>query len=149
MSSSHTVKCNGCSSKGPLTYNGEHWLPPQDWVRLYDDHKAECLDEHLCPKCRPKAKKKKKATPERPSFMKSMFPSEELSKIVGKAPLPRTQVIKKLWAFMKKHDLQCRKNRRNINVGKNPLTKAIFKADVVSMFDMTKTISKHLSESVP
>lgn len=144
MSSSHIVKCNGCSRKGPLVYNGEHWLPPQDWVRLYDDHKAECLDEHLCPKCRPKSKKK--VEPGRPHFMRPMIPSPVLAKIVGNKPLPRTQVVKKLWAFMKANNLQCQRNRRNILVGKNPFTKAIFKKDVVSMFDITKIISKHLSE---
>lgn len=55
----HEVKCDYCGKQEPLKYNGEHWLMPPEWVELYDDQKARTLNEHICPKCRPKAKKSK------------------------------------------------------------------------------------------
>lgn len=75
--------------------------------------------------------------------MKPLQPSEALSKIVGSKALPRTQVVKKLWEYIKKNDLQDKKNRRNINADVN--LKPIFGKAQVSMFDMTKLVSKHLS----
>ena len=75
--------------------------------------------------------------------MKPLTPSEALSKVVGPKMLPRTQVVKKLWEYIKKHDLQDKKNRRNVNADAN--LKPIFGKPQVSMFEMTKLISKHLS----
>ena len=76
--------------------------------------------------------------------MKALQPSDALAKIVGAKALPRTQVVKKLWEYIKKHDLQDKKNRRNINADAN--LKPIFGGKTqVSMFEMTKHISKHLS----
>ena len=78
------------------------------------------------------------------AFMKPLQPSEALGKVVGSKPLPRTQVVKKLWEYIKKHDLQDKKNRRNINADAN--LKVVFGGKAqVSMFDMTKLVSKHLS----
>ena len=78
------------------------------------------------------------------SFMKPMKISEDLAAVVGKGPMPRTQVVKKLWAYIKKNGLQDKKNRRNINADEN--LKKVFKGKaVVSMFEMTKLVSKHLS----
>lgn len=78
------------------------------------------------------------------AFMKPLQPSSDLAKVVGSKPLPRTQVVKKLWAYIKKNDLQDSKNRRNINADAN--LKPIFGGKKqVSMFEMTKLISKHLS----
>ena len=76
-------------------------------------------------------------------FMKPLQPSDALAKVVGAKPLPRTQVVKKLWEYIKKHDLQDKKNRRNVNADAN--LKPIFVKPQVSMFEMTKLISKHLS----
>lgn len=59
MSEIHQFKCNGCNRRVPSNYNGEHHLPPTDWVTFYDINKAEMLDQHLCPDCRPKFKKLK------------------------------------------------------------------------------------------
>ena len=90
------------------------------------------------------AKKAKKST-RKPSaaFMKPMTPSAALSEVVGAKPLPRTEVTKKLWAYIKKHGLQDSKNRRNINADDN--LKVVFGGKKqVSMFDMTKLVSKHL-----
>ena len=79
-----------------------------------------------------------------PAFMKPLQPSEALGKVVGTKPIPRTEVVKKLWIYIKKNDLQDKKNRRNINADAN--LKVVFGGKgQVSMFDMTKLISKHLS----
>ena len=75
--------------------------------------------------------------------MKPLQPSEQLAKVVGSKPLPRTEVVKKLWQYIKKNDLQDKKNRRNINADAN--LKPIFGKGTVSMFEMTKLVSKHLS----
>ena len=77
------------------------------------------------------------------AFMKPLQPSEALGKVVGSKALPRTQVVKKLWEYIKKNDLQDKKNRRNINADAN--LKPIFGKAQVSMFEMTKLVSKHLS----
>lgn len=79
-----------------------------------------------------------------PAFMKPLQPSDELALIVGSKPLPRTQVVKKLWEYIKKNDLQDKKNRRNINA--DAKLKPVFAGkSQVSMFEMTKLVSKHLS----
>jgi chromatin remodeling complex protein RSC6 len=78
------------------------------------------------------------------AFMKALKPSADLAKIVGDKPLPRTEVVSKLWAYIKKHDLQDKKNRRNIVA--DEALKAVFGGkSVVNMFEMTKLVSKHLS----
>lgn len=90
-------------------------------------------------------KTKKKATKRKPNaaFMKPLKPSSALAELVGSSPLPRTQVVKKLWAYIKKHNLQDKKNRRNIN----PDTKmqSVFGKKTFSMFEMNKIVAKHLS----
>jgi len=78
------------------------------------------------------------------AFMKELTISPALAKIVGTKPLPRTQVVKKLWEYIKKNKLQDTKNKRNINADEN--LKAVFGGkSTVSMFEMTKLVSKHLS----
>lgn len=93
-----------------------------------------------------KAKKAvKKAAKRKPSaaFMKAMTPSAALSAVVGSKPLPRTEVTKKLWAYIKKNNLQDKKNRRNINADAS--LKAVFGGKgTVNMFEMTKLVNKHL-----
>jgi len=76
------------------------------------------------------------------AFMKPLTPSAQLAEVVGSSPLPRTQVVKKLWAYIKKHGLQDSKNRRNINA--DAKLKSVFGKGTVSMFEMTKLVSKHL-----
>lgn len=76
------------------------------------------------------------------AFMKPLTPSDALAAVVGNTPLPRTQVVKKLWAYIKKNGLQDTKNRRNINA--DAKLKAVFGKGTVSMFEMTKLVSKHL-----
>ena len=78
------------------------------------------------------------------AFMKPMKPSAALSEVVGSGSMPRTQVTKKLWNYIKKHGLQDKVNRRMINADAN--LKVVFGGkSKVSMFDMTKLVSKHLS----
>jgi upstream activation factor subunit UAF30 len=78
------------------------------------------------------------------AFMKPLTPSDKLAEIVGAKPLPRTEVVKKLWAYIKKNNLQDKKNKRNINA--DAALKAVFAGkSVVNMFEMTKLVSKHLS----
>jgi len=78
------------------------------------------------------------------AFMKELTPSADLAKIVGSKALPRTEVVKKLWAYIKKNNLQDKKNKRNINA--DATLKAVFGGKgTVNMFEMTKLVSKHLS----
>ena len=76
--------------------------------------------------------------------MKPLNVSSELAEIVGKGPMPRSEVVKKLWEYIKKHDLQDPKNKRNINADE-ALKKVFGGKSVVNMFEMTKLVSKHLS----
>lgn len=78
------------------------------------------------------------------AFMKPMQVSAELAAVVGKGPMPRSEVVKKLWEYIKKNGLQDQKNKRNINADLN-LKKVFGGKDTVSMFEMTKLVSKHLS----
>ena len=91
------------------------------------------------------AKKVKAKTTRKPNaaFMKPLTPSAALAAVVGSNPLPRTDVTKKVWDYIKKHKLQDAVNRRNINA--DDKLKAVFNGKkTVSMFEMTKLISGHL-----
>ena len=77
------------------------------------------------------------------AFMKPLKPSAELAAVIGADPLPRTEVTKKIWEYIKKHDLQDAANRRNINA--DVKLRPIFGKEQVSMFEMTKLLSGHLS----
>ena len=78
------------------------------------------------------------------AFMKPLNVSSELAAVVGKGPMPRSEVVKKLWVYIKGHGLQDAQNKRNINADEN-LKKVFGGKAVVSMFEMTKLVSKHLS----
>jgi chromatin remodeling complex protein RSC6 len=87
-----------------------------------------------------KAKVKRKPNA---AFMKPMTPSASLAAVIGAGPMPRTEVTKKIWAYIKKNKLQDAKNRRMINADEK--LKDVFKGQKqVSMFEMTKLVSKHL-----
>ncbi|MDQ6611798.1 MAG: SWIB/MDM2 domain-containing protein, partial [Gemmatimonadota bacterium] len=89
------------------------------------------------------AKKGAKRAPNA-AFMKELKPSPALAQVIGDKPMPRTEVVKQLWKYIKKNDLQDAKNRRAINA--DDKLKPVFGGKAqVSMFDMTKLISKHLS----
>ncbi|OHA59987.1 MAG: hypothetical protein A2607_01735 [Candidatus Vogelbacteria bacterium RIFOXYD1_FULL_42_15] len=83
-------------------------------------------------------------SPTNSAFMKPMMISDDLAVVVGKGPMPRSEVVKKLWEYIKKHDLQDPKNKRNINADEN-LKKVFDGKGMVNMFEMTKLVSKHLS----
>ena len=88
---------------------------------------------------------KKKAAKRKPNaaFMKTMTPSPALAEVVGSKPIPRTEVTKKLWAYIKKNKLQDAKNKRMIKA--DAALKTVFGGKAtVNMFEMTKLVSKHL-----
>jgi len=89
------------------------------------------------------APKKKSARKPNAAFMKPLNPSKELAEVVGASPIPRTEVMKKVWAYIKKNNLQDAKNRRAINA--DDKLKAVFGGKKqVTMFEMTKLVSNHL-----
>ena len=94
---------------------------------------------------KPAAKAKKPAAKRKPNaaFMKPMTPSSTLAAVVGNSPMPRTEVTKKIWDYIKNNKLQDAINRRLINADEK--LKAVFGGKgKVSMFEMTKLVSNHL-----
>jgi upstream activation factor subunit UAF30 len=77
------------------------------------------------------------------AFMKAVTPSAELAEIVGSTPIPRTEVTKKLWEYIKKNNLQDPANKRTI-IADDKLKKVFDGKDKVDMFEMTKLVGKHL-----
>ncbi len=89
------------------------------------------------------APKKKTARKPNAAFMKPLNPSMALAEVIGAAPIPRTEVMKKIWAYIKKNNLQDAKNRRAINA--DDKLKVVFGGKKqVTMFEMTKLVSNHL-----
>lgn len=87
--------------------------------------------------------KKKSVRVPNAAFMRPLNPSKELAEIVGASPIPRTEVMKKVWQYIKKFNLQDAKNRRAINA--DDKLKAVFGGKKqVTMFEMTKLVSNHL-----
>jgi len=76
------------------------------------------------------------------AFMKPLTPSAELAAVIGPQAVPRTEVTKKIWDYIKQHDLQDAANRRNINA--DAKLRPIFGKDQVTMFELTKLVSAHL-----
>lgn len=83
----------------------------------------------------------KKRTPNA-AFMKALTPSAELAAVVGAEPLPRTEIISKLWVYIKANNLQDAKNKRNINA--DAKLKPLFGKAQVSMFELAGLIGKHV-----
>jgi chromatin remodeling complex protein RSC6 len=93
----------------------------------------------------PKAKAGGKSPSERkvnPALMKPLQPSKELGAVVGNEPLPRPQVVKKVWDYIKSNDLQNPANKREINA--DDKLKKVFGKDKVTMFEMNKHLAAHL-----
>ena len=89
------------------------------------------------------AKKKTSARKPNAAFMKPVTPSSDLAEVIGAKPVPRTEVTKKLWAYIKKNGLQDQKNRRMIKA--DAALKPVFGGKAtVNMFEMTKLVSRHL-----
>ncbi len=78
------------------------------------------------------------------AFMKPLTLSEDLQAVVGPGPMPRSEIVSKMWEYIKKHDLQDPQNKRNIN-GDDKLQKVFGGKKTVTMFEMAKHISAHVS----
>jgi chromatin remodeling complex protein RSC6 len=92
------------------------------------------------------AEQKKKKRKPNPAFMKPMQPDAQLSAVVGDRPMPRTEVTKKIWDYIKKNNLQDSKNKRMINADEK--LKSVFNGKrQVSMFEMTKLVNQHLKDT--
>ncbi len=89
------------------------------------------------------APKKKSARKPNAAFMKALTPSSTLSGVIGGSAVPRTEAVKKIWDYIKKNGLQDKANRRMINADEK--LRPLFGKDQVSMFDLAKILSKHLS----
>ena len=88
------------------------------------------------------APKKKSARKPNAAFMDTLTPSATLAEVIGSKPVPRTEVVKKIWDYIKKNNLQDKKNRRNINAdGK---LRPLFGKEQISMFDLAKIVNKHV-----
>ena len=109
------------------------------------------------PAAKPAAKEapKKAAAPKKPAMPKSasavpnafgkpLTPSKELAAVVGAEPLPRTEAVKKVWEYIKKHKLQNEANKREILA--DDKLKGVFDKDKVTMFEMNKYLAKHLKD---
>jgi upstream activation factor subunit UAF30 len=95
------------------------------------------------PKKAAKAPKKKSARKPNAAFMAPLQVSESLGAVVGNKPLPRTQIIKKIWDYIKKNNLQDKKNRRMINADEK--LKTVFAGKTqISMFELAKIVNKHV-----
>ena len=100
-------------------------------------------------KAAPKKTATKKTASKRkpnPAFMKPLTPSATLAAVIGSGNMPRTQVVKKLWDYIKKHKLQDQNNKRNINA--DDKLKALFGKTTVTMFEMTKIVTKQLTKAL-
>ena len=105
--------------------------------------KKSAVKKPAAKKAAKKVAKKKSARKPSAAFMKPLTPSAELAAVVGSKPLPRTEVVKKIWVYIKANKLQDSKNRRMINA--DAKLKSVFSGKgQVSMFDMAKHLSKHL-----
>jgi upstream activation factor subunit UAF30 len=89
-----------------------------------------------------KAVKKKSARKPNAAFMAPLSASPALAEVIGNKPMPRTEIIKKIWEYIKKNKLQDNKNKRMINADSN--LRALFGKDQVSMFDLAKIVSKNV-----
>ena len=110
---------------------------------------AKAAKKKVAKKAPAKKKVAKKAPPKKKSarkpnaaFMAALNPSSTLAEVIGNKPMPRTEIVKKIWDYIKKNNLQDKKNRRMINAdGK---LRPLFAKDQISMFDLAKIISKHV-----
>ena len=95
-----------------------------------------------------KTTKKKKTAPKRKTvsaFMRPLQPDDALAAVVGSKPLPRTEVTKKIWSYIKRKSLQDKRDGRQINAD-DKLLKVFSGKKSVSMFEMTKFVNKHLNK---
>jgi upstream activation factor subunit UAF30 len=89
-----------------------------------------------------KAAKKKSARKPNAAFMAPLTVSPTLAEVVGNKPLPRTEIVRKIWDYIKKNNLQDKKNRRMINA--DTKLRTVFGKDQISMFELAKVVNKHV-----
>ncbi len=95
-------------------------------------------------KAAPKKAAKKSARKPNAAFMAPLTPSDKLAAVIGDKPAPRTEIVKKIWEYIKKNNLQDSKNKRMINA--DAKLKAIFGKDQVSMFDLAKIVNDNINK---
>src|SRR3982751_6273585 len=95
-------------------------------------------------KAAPKKAAKKSARKPNAAFMAPLTPSDKLAEVIGNKPAPRTEIVKKMWDYIKKNNLQDSKNRRMINA--DAKLKPIFGKDQVSMFDLAKIVNDNIKK---
>ena len=95
-------------------------------------------------KAAPKKAAKKAARKPNPAFMAPLTPSDNLAAVIGNKPAPRTEIVKKMWEYIKKNNLQDKKNKRMINA--DAKLKTIFGKDQVSMFDLAKIVNDNIKK---
>lgn len=95
-------------------------------------------------KAAPKKAAKKSARKPNAAFMAPLTPSDKLAEVIGSKPTPRTEIVKKMWDYIKKNNLQDKKNRRMINA--DAKLKPIFGKDQVSMFDLAKIVNDNIKK---
>jgi upstream activation factor subunit UAF30 len=88
------------------------------------------------------APKKKSARKPNAAFMAPLTPSSTLSEVIGAKPIPRTEIVRQIWNYIKKNNLQDKKNRRMINA--DAKLKPVFGKDQISMFELAKVVNKHV-----
>jgi len=89
-----------------------------------------------------KAAGKKSARKPNAAFMAPLTPSSTLAEVIGNKPIPRTEIVRKIWDYIKKNNLQDKKNRRMINA--DAKLKPVFTKDQISMFELAKVVNKHV-----
>ena len=111
--------------------------------------KKKAAPKKAAKKAAPKKAAKKKAAPKKKSarkpnaaFMAPLTPSNNLAEVIGSKALPRTEIIKKIWDYIKKNDLQDKKNRRMINA--DDKLKPLFGKSQISMFELAKVVNKNV-----
>ncbi|HEX5151270.1 MAG TPA: SWIB/MDM2 domain-containing protein [Parafilimonas sp.] len=95
-------------------------------------------------KAAPKKAAKKSARKPNPAFMAPLTPSDNLAAVIGNKPAPRTEIVKKIWEYIKKNNLQDKKNKRMINA--DAKLKSLFGKDQVSMFDLAKIVNNNIKK---
>src|SRR6478752_6178876 len=95
-------------------------------------------------KAAPKKAAKKAARKPNAAFMKPLAPNEKLAAVIGEKPAPRTEIVKKIWEYIKKNSLQDKKNKRMINA--DAKLKPLFGKDQVSMFDLAKIVNDNINK---
>jgi SWIB-domain-containing proteins implicated in chromatin remodeling len=102
----------------------------------------KAVKKKAAPKKKKAAPKKKSARKPNAAFMAPLQPSAQLGEVVGAKPLPRTEIVKKIWDYIRKNKLQDSKNRRMINA--DAKLRPIFGKDQISMFELAKVVNKHV-----